>query len=163
MWPDEMRCAATHVRPRCRGGMARGRLANADRPGVLSQGTYGAKCAAPLVLELLAQQASGDLLRTGPGRGAVPGAHRRDRGRGHELAHHGYTHTSPTTLTRDEERTELMKGLEVLRAFDPDVVGYRSPSWDFSVNTEALLLELGFRYSSNFMDDLKPYRRRPAV
>ena len=78
---------------------------------------------------------------------------------GHELAHHGYTHTSPTTLTRDQERTELVDGLEVLRAFAPDVVGYRSPSWDFSVNTEELLQELGFRYSSNFMDDLKPYRR----
>jgi len=27
------------------------------------------------------------------------------------------------------------------------------------VNTEALLIEQGFRYSSNFMDDLMPYRR----
>jgi predicted deacetylase len=57
---------------------------------------------------------------------------------------------------------ELVKGLEVLRAFSADVIGYRSPSWDFSVNTEGLLKELGFRYSSNFMDDLKPYRRESS-
>ena len=77
---------------------------------------------------------------------------------GHELAHHGYTHTSPTRLTRDEEEAELAKGLEILRSFGADVTGYRSPSWDFSANTKELLLANGFVYSSNFMDDLLPYR-----
>ena len=37
-------------------------------------------------------------------------------------------------------------------------MGYRSPSWDFSAHTLALLETHGFRYSSNFMDDLVPYR-----
>ena len=78
---------------------------------------------------------------------------------GHELAHHGYTHTSPSDLSPEEEDIELGKGLEVLRAFNAEVVGYRSPAWDFSAHTEDLLVRHGFAYSSNFMDDLRPYRR----
>jgi peptidoglycan/xylan/chitin deacetylase (PgdA/CDA1 family) len=77
---------------------------------------------------------------------------------GHEVAHHGYTHRSPTTLTRDEEELELSKGLEVLRSFGAEVTGYRSPAWDFTAHTKELLQQHGFTYSSNFMDDLRPYR-----
>ena len=40
-----------HVRLRRRGGVDRRGSANSDRPGVLSQGTYGAKVGIPLVLE----------------------------------------------------------------------------------------------------------------
>jgi peptidoglycan/xylan/chitin deacetylase (PgdA/CDA1 family) len=42
------------------------------------------------------------------------------------------------------------------------VIGYRSPAWDFSANTEDLLERHGFVYSSNFMDDLRPYRREAS-
>ena len=161
MWPDGMRCAAAFTFDFDAEEAWLGEdPVNADRPGVLSQGTYGAKWGVPLVLELLAQHGIRATFFV-PGRVAERYPERIEEivAAGHELAHHGYTHTSPTTLTRDQERTELVDGLEVLRAFAPDVVGYRSPSWDFSVNTEELLQELGFRYSSNFMDDLKPYRR----
>ena len=34
---------------------------------------------------------------------------------------------------------------------------YRSPSWEFSPATTGLLSKHGFRYSSNYMDDLRPY------
>jgi peptidoglycan/xylan/chitin deacetylase (PgdA/CDA1 family) len=76
---------------------------------------------------------------------------------GHELAHHGYTHTSPTMLSPPDEEAEIVRGLEALRAFAP-IEGYRSPSWDFSTSTRPLLEAHGFRYSSNLMDDVKPYR-----
>jgi peptidoglycan-N-acetylglucosamine deacetylase len=46
-----------------------------------------------------------------------------------------------------------------VRSFGAEVVGYRSPSWDFIEHTEALLERHGLLYSSNFMDDLVPYRR----
>jgi peptidoglycan-N-acetylglucosamine deacetylase len=134
--------------------------ANADRPGVLSQGTYGAKVAVPLILDLLRDHG---ILATFfvPGRVAERHPDRVEAivAAGHELGHHGYTHTPPTSLSRDEEEAELVKGLEVLRSFGADVVGYRSPAWDFSASTEALLETHGFEYSSNFMDDLRPYRR----
>jgi peptidoglycan/xylan/chitin deacetylase (PgdA/CDA1 family) len=38
------------------------------------------------------------------------------------------------------------------------VIGYRSPAWDFTAHTKELLQRHGFTYSSNFMDDLRPYR-----
>ncbi len=133
---------------------------NAHRPGVLSQGTYAAKVAVPLILELLARHGITASFFV-PARVAErhPERVRQIVEAGHELAHHGYTHTSPTKLSREEEEAELIKGLEILRSFDTDVVGYRSPSWDFSASTEDLLQTHGFVYSSNYMDDLKPYRR----
>ena len=38
------------------------------------------------------------------------------------------------------------------------VQGYRSPSWDVSDVTLDLLEEKGLKYTSQFMDDLRPYR-----
>ena len=56
--------------------------ANADRPGVLSQGTYGAKVAVPLILELLERHGPApDVLHARPRRRALPGAGAGDPGR----------------------------------------------------------------------------------
>jgi peptidoglycan/xylan/chitin deacetylase (PgdA/CDA1 family) len=132
--------------------------ANAERPGILSQGTYGAKVAVPLILDVLERH---DVKATFfvPGRVAErhPERVREIVRRGHELAHHGYTHRSPGSLDAAEEETELLKGREVLESFGVSVSGYRSPSWDFTPNTLALLQEQGFRYSSSLMDDIRPY------
>jgi peptidoglycan-N-acetylglucosamine deacetylase len=134
--------------------------ANAERPGILSQGTYGAKVAVPLILDLLREHGINATFFV-PGRVAERHPERVEQivAAGHELAHHGYTHTSPTTLDRDGEEEELTKGLQVLRSFGAEITGYRSPAWDFSADTEELLQRHGFVYSSNFMDDLRPYRR----
>jgi peptidoglycan-N-acetylglucosamine deacetylase len=132
---------------------------NAEKPGILSQGTYGAKVAVPLVLDVLDRR---DVRASFfiPGRVAERHAHRVEEivGRGHEIGHHGYTHTSPTALTPEEEERELVKGREVLASFGAEVYGYRSPSWDFSCATLELLERHGFAYSSNLMDDIRPYR-----
>ena len=160
MWPEGFRCAASFTFDFDAEEVWIGEdPANADKPGVLSQGTYGAKVAVPLILELLATHG---LFATFfiPARVAERHPHRVKEiaSAGHEIAHHGFTHTSPTKLSRQEEEEELKKGLEILRSFGGEVVGYRSPSWDFSAHTLALLETHGFRYSSNFMDDLMPYR-----
>jgi peptidoglycan/xylan/chitin deacetylase (PgdA/CDA1 family) len=133
--------------------------ANAERPGVLSQGTYGAKVAVPLILELLAYHGVRATFFV-PGRVAERYPERVSEivAAGHELGHHGYTHASPTRLTRAEEEAELLRARELLEGFGVAVTGYRSPSWDFSANTLALLEAHGFRYSSNLMDDIRPYR-----
>ena len=164
-WPEGMRCAAAFTFDFDAEEAWLGEdPANAERPGVLSQGTYGAKWGVPLVLGLLEKHGVPATFFV-PGRVAERYLERVEEivAAGHELAHHGYTHTSPTSLTRDEERKELVEGLEALRSFGAEIIGYRSPSWDFSVNTEELLAEQGFRYSSNFMDDLKPYRRPSGI
>jgi peptidoglycan/xylan/chitin deacetylase (PgdA/CDA1 family) len=133
--------------------------ANAHRPGTLSQGTYGAKVAVPLVLDVLARL---ELPATFfvPGRVAerYPARIEEILAAGHEVGHHGYTHTSPSTLTPEQEEAELVRGREVLTSLGADVRGYRSPSWDFSPVTLDLLQAHGFSYSSNMMDDIRPYR-----
>lgn len=138
--------------------------ANAGRPGVLSQGTYGAKVAVPALLRLLDRHG----LRASffvPGR---VGERHPDRVRdviaaGHEVGHHGYTHTSPVSLTPEQEEVELLRGRQVLQDLGADVVGYRSPSWEFSPATLPLLAKHRFRYSSNMMDDVTPYRHEDGV
>lgn len=161
MWPEGMRCAVAFTFDFDAEEVWIGEdPANADRPGVLSQGAYGAKVGVPLILGLLAEHEVPSTFFI-PARVAERHRERVEEivAAGHEVAHHGYTHTSPTKLDRDAEEAELVKGLELLRSFGADVVGYRSPSWDFSPNTEELLREHGFLYSSNLMDDLMPYRR----
>ena len=137
--------------------------ANAQRPGVLSQGTYGAKVALPLILELLERHGLRATFFT-PGRVAErhPDRVREIIAADHELALHGYTHRSPATLDRDEEEAELARSKEILEGFGAEVTGYRSPSWEFSTETVGLLVEYGLRYSSNFMDDIRPYRHEPS-
>jgi peptidoglycan/xylan/chitin deacetylase (PgdA/CDA1 family) len=132
--------------------------ANERKPSVLSQGTYGAKVAVPRILELLERH---HVRATFFVPGAVAERH-RERVReivdaGHELAHHGLTHRSPSDLARDEEEVELLKALKILSDFGTAVVGYRSPSWELSPWTLELLRTHGFGYSSNLMDDDHPY------
>lgn len=137
---------------------------NANRPGVLSQGTYGAKVAVPLILQLLARHGLRSTFFV-PGRVAErhPGRVEEIVAAGHELGLHGYTHRSPAKLSRDEEEDELVRSKAILEGFGASVVGYRSPSWEFSAHTVDLLSSHGLRYSSNFMDDIRPYRHASGL
>ena len=137
--------------------------ANADRPAALSQGTYGPKVAVPLILELLREHGVTATFFV-PGRVAE-----RHRGRveeivaaGHELAHHGYTHRPPASLTRDEEEQELVRGLGVLRSFDTEVVGYRAPAWDLGPHTLDLVEGLGSRTARTSWTTSAPTGTRAA-
>jgi peptidoglycan-N-acetylglucosamine deacetylase len=130
----------------------------ANRPGALSQGTYGAKVGVPRLLELLARHEIKATFFT-PGRVAErhPGRVEEILAGGHTLGFHGYTHHSPVGMSREEENEELSRGLAVLRSFGGEVRGYRSPSWDLSPNSLDLMTEHGLVWSSNFMDDVRPY------
>ena len=77
---------------------------------------------------------------------------------GHEVAHHGYTHRSPGSLTPEEQAEEFERGIAALHAFGVTPAGYRAPSWDFGPDTLELVQQFGFRYSSNFMTDIRPFR-----
>lgn len=132
--------------------------ANEHKPGVLSQGNYSARVGTPLLLDLLAEHAvRATFFVCGKDAQRYPELMERVVAAGHELAHHGDSHVSPTMMSFEEEKAELLRGLEKLRTFGSDVVGYRSPSWDFSPNTLDLLGDLGFQYSSNLMNDIRPY------
>lgn len=132
--------------------------ANADRPGVLSQGRYGPAVGVPLILRMLRKhQITATFYVPGKDAQRHPDAVRAIIAEGHEVAHHGHSHTNPTQLTEAEERAELTDGLRALRELGADAVGYRSPSWDFSSHTLDLLQEVGMLYSSNLLDNIIPY------
>ena len=81
---------------------------------------------------------------------------------GHEIGHHGWRHVAPATLSRDEERAELVRANESIRGLSGRTArGYRSPAWDLSPHTVDLLLEQEFLYESSLMGhDSQPYRAR---
>lgn len=81
---------------------------------------------------------------------------------GHEIGHHGWTHRQPASLTLNEEESELIRGNECIEKLSGQKArGYRSPAWDLSTNTLALLLKHGFYYESSMMGhDYIPYRIR---
>lgn len=160
MWPEGKRCAVAFTFDFDAEELWIGEdPENADRPGVLSQGTYGAKVGVPKLLELLERHSVRATFFI-PGRVAEahPDRVREILAAGHEVGHHGYTHRSPNRLSREEEEEELVKGKQALEALGAELAGYRSPSWDFSEHTLDLLTAHGFRYSSNLMDDIVPYR-----
>jgi peptidoglycan-N-acetylglucosamine deacetylase len=160
MWPESKKCAAVISFDFDAEEVWIGENPeNAERPGTLSQGTYGAKVAVPAILAML----EGLGIRASffiPGRVAERHTAQVQQiiAAGHEVGHHGYTHTSPTKLGPEAEENELIKGLEILNSLGANVRGYRSPAWDFSPYTLDLLVKHGFTYSSNLMDDIKPYR-----
>lgn len=131
---------------------------NEHKPGVLSQGNYGARVGTPMLLDLLDRHdVKATFFVCGKDAERYPELMRQIVASGHELAHHGDSHRSPNRMSLQEERAELVDGLEKLQKFDSRILGYRSPSWDFSANTLSLLDELGFEYSSNLMNDVKPF------
>ncbi len=132
---------------------------NADRPIVLSLGHYGPKVAIPRILEMLKKH---DVQATF----FIPGKVGEDYAptvetiiqAGHELAAHSYKHTSPEVLSKAEEVDDINRTRAILEGFGVEINGYRIPSWGASPRSISLLEKLGFKYSSNMMDDVRPYR-----
>lgn len=135
----------------------------AARPGALSLAHYGPRQGVPLILSLF-EELGVDATFFIPGKSAedYPEPVEAVIAAGHEIAVHGYTHTPPYRLSRDEEEAELVRTLEILRGYGSPVLGYRAPEYGVSVHTLELLAKHGVRYSSNFMDDVKPYRHRES-
>jgi peptidoglycan/xylan/chitin deacetylase (PgdA/CDA1 family) len=77
--------------------------------------------------------------------------------RGHDVAHHSYSHRPATQLTAAEERVEFERGYEALAALGITPNGYRSPMWAATWNSAALAVEHGLSYDTSLMDDDRPY------
>jgi peptidoglycan/xylan/chitin deacetylase (PgdA/CDA1 family) len=129
------------------------------RPGFLSQARYTPRVAVPLILSLLEQlEINATFFIPGKSAEDFPESVRSIVAAGHEIAAHGYTHEAPSGMSREREDQELQRTLEILNGFGADVVGYRAPFFEASVNTVDLLHQQGLRYSSGMMDDIRPYR-----
>ncbi|MBM3356514.1 MAG: polysaccharide deacetylase [Betaproteobacteria bacterium] len=141
------------------GFIARGQIS----PSWISRGEFGPRAGAPRLLGLLKDHGirstwfiPGHTIET------FPAACEQVCAAGHEIAHHGWTHRPPASLTREEEERELVRGNEAIRKLTGRAArGYRSPSWDLSPHSVELMLEHGFSYDSSLMgDDYTPYYAR---
>ena len=136
--------------------------AYAQRPILMSQGAYGWKVGMPRVLALLERYGVHATFFV-PGMVAEqhPALMEDVLRRGHEIAHHSYSHRWIVNLSPEEEREEMARGMEVLtRITGQRPRGWRSPAAEFSPITLDLIQEFGFDYSSNFFDDDSPYLLR---
>jgi peptidoglycan/xylan/chitin deacetylase (PgdA/CDA1 family) len=131
-------------------------------PTMLSRGDFGVVGAAR-ILELLKRHSiRSTWFIPGHTIESYPDACRAVVQAGHEIAHHGWTHRVPASLTREEEAAELERGSAAIEAITGRRArGYRSPAWDLSPWSIDLLLERGFLYDSSLMgDDYLPYQAR---
>lgn len=124
-----------------------------------SRGEYGAVVGVPRILNLLDKFGfKATFFIPGHTADTYPEICKEIIARGHEVGHHGYVHEDPTDLTYEEEEAIMIKGLEALKRIGVEPVGYRSPGFDFSPNTIAILEKYGFKYDSSLMgNDFYPY------
>lgn len=161
IWPGDIRCVAMLTFDMDGPSATLNRNPKLeDQPSVMSMGEFGPRVAVPRILDLLDDL---DIKATFFVPGWVAERHEdtvRDvAGRGHEVAHHGYRHEPPATLSgAGEEAGVLDHGSEILeRITGQRPLGYRSPSWELSANSLDLLKERGFVYDSSLMGDDIPY------
>ena len=89
---------------------------SANLPSLMSMREYGPSVGTPRILDLLDRHGI-------PASFYIPGyvaeTHedlvREIHHRGHEVAHHGYMHEPPATLSRSQEADALDRGIEILR------------------------------------------------
>ena len=136
--------------------------AKSENPSMISRGQFGA-VAVPRILNLLRRYAvHASFAVPGHTAYAYPDVVKRIAGDGHEILHHGWVHENPARLDEVGERRVLERGIEALECvLGRRPVGYRSPAWDLSKSSIALLLEYRFLYDSSCMGhDSYPYYLR---
>ncbi len=136
-----------------------GDITRLSQPGTISQGTYGARVAVSLILDVLKRHEL-------PATFFIPGWTAENHSRtvlaihrmGHEIGHHGWIHEHPTKLSLAQEEEVLQKGIAALQEITgKSPAGYRSPAWEFSDHTLDLLASYQFDYSSNMMSHFIPW------
>ena len=128
-------------------------------PSTLSMGDFGPTVAVPRIIELLDGHGIAASFYV-PGWVAErhPAAIESIAQAGHEVAHHGYLHEPPATLSAEQEGEVLDRTSAILeRITGARPVGYRSPSWELSEHSLGLLAARGFLYDSSLMGDDAPY------
>ncbi len=132
---------------------------NVRRPGVLSQGRYGATVGVPKILDTLEEAGVKGTFFV-PGWTAENHTSRVEmilKG-GHEVGHHSYSHRWAGDSVEDSVE-EMEKGLEALkRTVGVVPKGYRSPAGEVNDVLFQLLQKHNFLYDSSLMDHINPYR-----
>jgi peptidoglycan/xylan/chitin deacetylase (PgdA/CDA1 family) len=134
--------------------------ANAKRPVMLSHGAFEFHEGLPLLLDTLEEfKIRASFYVTGMVAEKYPEAIDNLKKRGHEVGSHGYGHRAIPLLSPEEEKSELVRGIEAVgAAIGERPTLWRSPSWEWSDRTLQFLLDEGITVSANFHDRLRPYR-----
>jgi peptidoglycan-N-acetylglucosamine deacetylase len=128
------------------------------RLSTISEGRFGVIRGLPRVLALLRDYGiSGTFYVPGMIAEHYPAQVSAVAHAGHEIGHHGHGHLHSYTLTAAEQREEIERGLSALEKVANRIQGYRSPAWELTPETFALLIEHGFAYDSSCMGDDRPY------
>ncbi|WP_306360932.1 polysaccharide deacetylase [Nocardia sp. CC227C] len=136
----------------------------AEQPMVMSHQAYGPDVGVPRILDLLDEMGV-------PATFFVPGwvAEQRPKlaasivERGHEVAHHSYSHRPPTSLPAGAERADFTRALDVFAAQGIEIAGHRAALWSATRETLSLIAEYGLAYDSSLMGDDRPYLVDGAV
>jgi peptidoglycan-N-acetylglucosamine deacetylase len=131
----------------------------ASRLSTLSEGRYGVVRALPRILDLLRRHAvKATVYVPGSTADRYPDGVRQIVADGHEVGHHGHLHLRSHLIDADAQRAEMEQGLEALETVGCGAPrGYRSPAWELTPATFALLVDNGFAYDSSCMGDDRPY------
>lgn len=135
-------------------------------PGYLSRGEFGADVGAPRLLRLFRTY---DIRTTWftptHTMETFPASFEAVMEHGHEIGAHGCLHERIGPLEESAERALLERQIGLHKQIvGKRPRGYRSPSWDFSDHTLALLQEFEFDWDSSLMGrDFEPYRPRPVT
>ena len=157
LWPEGARCAVAlsfdsdHETNELRDG--------GESPGKLSQGQYGNRQGVPRILELLARnEVPATFFVPAVTALLYPDEQRRIVAEGHEIGIHGWIHERNSVLPIEAERDLMLRSADTLESISGvRPVGMRTPSWDFSPNTLALVREMGLIYDSSLMADVDCY------
>ena len=160
IWPGDLRCAVMLGFDVDGVSGAINRNPDAARlPSLMSMREYGPSVGTPRILDLLDEYGIKASFYIP---GYVAETHEdlvlNIAERGHEIAHHGYMHEPPATLSRQQEEEVLDRGIAIIERITGDKPrGYRSPSWELSEHSLSLLADRGFLYDSSLMGDDIPY------
>lgn len=130
----------------------------ADHLMTMSHQSYGPDVGVPRILDMLDDLGMPATFFV-PGWVAEhrPGLARSIVDRGHEVAHHSYSHRSPVSMTAAEERADFERALDVFAAQRIEIRGHRAALWGASWQTPSLIAEHGLQYDSSLMGDDRPY------
>lgn len=123
--------------------------------GRLAWGEFGRRVGLPRILRVLERHAVPATFFVPAVTALIdPGESCRIRDGGHEIGIHGWIHENTSLLAREDECALLMRARDTLaRITGIEPVGHRAAQWDLSVNTIAIVREMGLLYDSSLMAD----------
>jgi len=158
-WPDSNEAAISLTFDvDCESGWLGEDAAYVNRLSTLSEARFGATRGVPRILEILERhEIQGTFYIPGDTAERHAETCRTIVAAGHDVGHHGYLHLRSDGATQAQQREEIERGLEALSALGVTPRGYRSPSWELTPETFALLQEHDFAWDSSLMGDDRPY------